>query len=150
MIDKFATVCDVSGCGTRSDEYTSFPACLDCGEDICPTHTQPGTLHEGDGDQRDTVQCVECWAEEHYCAACNEVSSTDLLPNGKPGHEADPICPACAAKRVPCDKCGQYSPALDLHETDRDDMEHGWCQWCCETYQDAIDAAYERASGGDC
>lgn len=36
---KFACKCDQ--CGKRSEEYTSWPACTDCMDDVCPAHWVP-------------------------------------------------------------------------------------------------------------
>ena len=33
---RFATKCD--WCGKRSEEYTSWPHCRECGLDLCPDH----------------------------------------------------------------------------------------------------------------
>ena len=35
---RFATICDYPGCAERSDEYTSFPHCLECMKDFCKKH----------------------------------------------------------------------------------------------------------------
>ncbi len=54
-IVRFATVCV---CGKRSDEYTSWPTCHDCGEYICPNCQKPGTDTE---DERNEALCkVKC------------------------------------------------------------------------------------------
>jgi hypothetical protein len=56
MMVRFATLCD--RCKARSDEYTSWPHCRECGEDRCPGCYVPGTLREDDG--RNTVLCEPC------------------------------------------------------------------------------------------
>lgn len=57
---RFAITCDVNGCITRSDEYTSLPNCIVCGGHTCPQHQLPNSLVEGDGETHSTCVCVEC------------------------------------------------------------------------------------------
>ena len=38
---KFATICV---CGKRSEEYTSWAECVDCGDYICPDCQEPDTF----------------------------------------------------------------------------------------------------------
>lgn len=71
MMVRFATTCDVvatpdgtnAPCGNRSPEYTQWPDCAYCGDHTCPTHMQPGTLDEGDGERNDRCVCTTCFAE---------------------------------------------------------------------------------------
>ena len=58
---RFATTCD--RCHERSEEYTAWPYCRDCLEDICPDCAEPGSLIEADLDQPATVQCRRCLRE---------------------------------------------------------------------------------------
>ena len=63
VIVKFATLCDRKGpdgltCGARSDEYTTWPTCTDCGEDFCLKH---GVVTiEADVDQPERGLCEAC------------------------------------------------------------------------------------------
>lgn len=59
---RFATTCD--RCTARSEEYTAWPSCRECLDDICDACAQAGTLHEGDGEGPDTVLCAACAALE--------------------------------------------------------------------------------------
>jgi len=59
MTVRFATTCDAPGCTARSAEYTAFPSCRECLEDICPAHAAPGSLDES-VDGRPTVLCLAC------------------------------------------------------------------------------------------
>lgn len=64
MMVKFATTCDIPGCAARSAEYTAWPSCRDCGEDICPAHQQTGSKTEADEEHAETCLCVLCPKEE--------------------------------------------------------------------------------------
>lgn len=57
---RFANLCDCRDCGARSEEYQMWPVCRECGQDICPTHMAQGSFHEGDGETRSSVVCIEC------------------------------------------------------------------------------------------
>ncbi len=61
MMVRFATTCD--RCKARSDEYTAWPSCRECGDDICPGCAVDGTLDYGDGERGDRVLCRQCAAE---------------------------------------------------------------------------------------
>lgn len=71
MMVRFATKCDHQEpgghpdvhCNRRSPEYTMWPTCSECGDDVCPDHMAPGSLDEGDGDRRDWCLCITCAAE---------------------------------------------------------------------------------------
>lgn len=54
----FATKCDQ--CGQRSEEYTAWPSCSNCQDDICPACMAPGTLDPGDGERSDRCLCLIC------------------------------------------------------------------------------------------
>jgi hypothetical protein len=56
MMVKFATLCD--RCGARSEEYSAWPHCADCFEDICPNCDRPEKRTE---DERGLTQCYGCW-----------------------------------------------------------------------------------------
>jgi hypothetical protein len=55
---RFATLCDAEDCLRRSEEYSSWPTCRECGADVCPQHADPSSLHESDG--KETVVCLTC------------------------------------------------------------------------------------------
>lgn len=59
---KFATTCDV--CGDRSEEYTQWPSCRECGLHICPQHYKAETVKGPDVDTPVTCVCHSCAAEE--------------------------------------------------------------------------------------
>lgn len=61
---KFATVCDKPNCKNRSEEYTGYPTCRDCQEEVCPAHMVPGSLNSFDGTNGYTCLCVECGKAE--------------------------------------------------------------------------------------
>lgn len=60
MTVRFATTCDVGPCRVRSAEYSSWPACRECGADCCPDHEAAGTRQDADLDQPATCLCVDC------------------------------------------------------------------------------------------
>lgn len=65
MLTRFADLCD--GCGDRSEEYTTWPTCRECGVSVCPDCSSPHTLESDDG--RESVICRPCtvrdpWADE--------------------------------------------------------------------------------------
>lgn len=55
---RFATTCD--RCGKRSEEYTAWPGCRECGQDICGDCTEPGTLIEAELDTPARCLCRAC------------------------------------------------------------------------------------------
>jgi NMD protein affecting ribosome stability and mRNA decay len=57
----FATLCD--RCGRRSEEYTSWPSCRDCLDDICP---DCDVASERTEDEAHSTQCRGCAAEEAH------------------------------------------------------------------------------------
>ena len=58
VIVRFATVCD--RCNKRSEEYSTFPSCRECLEDICPDCDIPS---ERSGDERNKTLCRKCSTE---------------------------------------------------------------------------------------
>jgi hypothetical protein len=60
---KFAMLCDVDGCKKRSPEYTPWPSCTECGSDVCPEHTAPGS-EDDDGEGHYSVTCTTCKGKE--------------------------------------------------------------------------------------
>jgi len=57
---KFATICDVPDCGSRSPEYQAWPCCSECLRDLCPDHQVPGSFDE---ESRIAV-CHDCMNRE--------------------------------------------------------------------------------------
>lgn len=78
---KFATTCDViasltprpperpiiNRCGKRSAEYTAWPSCRECGDQVCPDCTEPKSWEErnvtfegGVDAPIETVVCKPC------------------------------------------------------------------------------------------
>jgi hypothetical protein len=55
---RFATTCD--SCGKRSEEYFSWPACRECGDDICSECDVPNCRDEEIG----KTWCKACAEEE--------------------------------------------------------------------------------------
>lgn len=58
MIVRFAAKCDT--CGARSEEYTAWPTCRECNNDVCLDCAEPGTLIEADVGSPETVLCRQC------------------------------------------------------------------------------------------
>jgi hypothetical protein len=60
---RFATVCDKPGCTARSEEYTAWPSCEDCGDETCAAHMARITV-EADGaidkPQPEMCLCLPC------------------------------------------------------------------------------------------
>ena len=52
---RFATLCDK--CKRRSEEYTSWPRCTECGDDICSNCDCPLARSE---DERHETLCTDC------------------------------------------------------------------------------------------
>lgn len=57
---RFATTCD--RCTARSEEYSAWPSCRECMDDICPDCAEPGSLMEADLDCPAKVTCRACAA----------------------------------------------------------------------------------------
>ena len=57
MIVRFATLCDK--CGQRSDEYTAWPTCRECMEDVCHACYVTGSASE---DENNRATCKSCAA----------------------------------------------------------------------------------------
>lgn len=55
VVVKFATLCDK--CKKRSEEYTSFPSCKDCQQDICPDCDIKSERSE---DEKNLTLCHDC------------------------------------------------------------------------------------------
>ncbi len=51
----FAQLCD--HCGARSEEYSCWPTCRECGEDVCPDCIVPGSASD---DERHEATCKRC------------------------------------------------------------------------------------------
>ena len=58
MIRPFATICD--RCGRRSEEYSAWPTCIECLDDICPNCDVAAERTE---DERNRTCCRVCHAE---------------------------------------------------------------------------------------
>jgi len=56
---KFATLCDQ--CGKRSEEYTAWPSCEGCGDEVCDDCGR--VTKTGDGDRPDKAICKKCEKE---------------------------------------------------------------------------------------
>jgi hypothetical protein len=54
-IVRFATLCDK--CGRRSEEYTAWPSCRECLEDVCPNCYVTGSASE---DENNRATCKSC------------------------------------------------------------------------------------------
>lgn len=50
----FASICDF--CGTRGEEYSAYPRCRVCDQDVCPDCSVPGATDEETG----KTLCWEC------------------------------------------------------------------------------------------
>lgn len=58
MMVRFATTCDVNGCGCRSEEFSSWPRCRECSRHVCPKHQVPGSDTQ---DERNEALCASCY-----------------------------------------------------------------------------------------
>ena len=56
---RFATLCDVPGCGARSPEYAGWAYCRECLEDVCDAHIVPGSRDDESG----RALCLKCERE---------------------------------------------------------------------------------------
>jgi hypothetical protein len=80
MMVRFASTCDHENndgttcdgkrgygvnepCGKRSDEYSAWPRCRDCGDHCCPEHQKPGSKTDADLDTQETCLCLLCFDE---------------------------------------------------------------------------------------
>ena len=68
---RFATVCDC--CGARSEEYTSWPTCDLCGEDVCPKCS----INPSE-DERNLATCCRCLALTTPCR-CQVLTALEEL-----------------------------------------------------------------------
>ena len=66
-LHRFHTACD--RCRQPSEEYSAWPSCRDCGDDICPDCRAPRSLVTGDGDGRDTCRCQSCAEQDEWTEA---------------------------------------------------------------------------------
>lgn len=64
---RFSNVCDVPHCNRHSEEYTRWPTCRDCLQDVCPDHYTPESYDAGEG--RPTAICLSCAAEAEAAVA---------------------------------------------------------------------------------
>lgn len=55
---RFASLCDK--CAVRSEEYTAWPTCRECGDHVCPRCYEVWTYTSSDGDGPDTCLCKRC------------------------------------------------------------------------------------------
>lgn len=55
---RFASICDK--CHSRSDEYTEWPSCKDCGEHVCVLCDIDSERTE---DERHKTLCMDCRQE---------------------------------------------------------------------------------------
>jgi len=62
---RFATKCDFPGCAARSEEYTHFPHCSECGNDVCSRHRVEETVDP----ETNRCLCNECRDERDSEAA---------------------------------------------------------------------------------
>jgi hypothetical protein len=67
MIVKFAELCDT--CGRRSEEYTTWLTCRDCGEDVC--YMCGHDIIAPDMDKGSAV-CPDCYHASSTWCLCNE------------------------------------------------------------------------------
>lgn len=59
-IVRFATVCDK--CGARSIEYSHYPICRDCGDDVCSACDVPSArVTQDDWRSQDRTTCCDCF-----------------------------------------------------------------------------------------
>ncbi len=58
---RFAQICDASDCGRRSEEYTRWAECRECGRDLCPAH------YDSDAYDPETNKCI--------CNDCNAMDA---------------------------------------------------------------------------
>jgi hypothetical protein len=54
---RFCSACDV--CGAASSEYSAFPTCIYCGDEVCIVHCAPGSADDETG----RCVCIACEAE---------------------------------------------------------------------------------------
>lgn len=79
---RFASTCDHPGCGVRSEEYTEWPECRDCGNHCCPQHATAMQDHsrdvEGTGQNEGmgmhAIEWVDC-----LCFACAGYAAREEL-----------------------------------------------------------------------
>jgi hypothetical protein len=62
MIVPFAKLCD--RCRKRSEEFSCWPTCRECGDDICPACAVPGSITDPDLDTPSCCLCFACREEE--------------------------------------------------------------------------------------
>lgn len=72
---RFASLCD--DCNMRSEEYTRWNNCRDCGHDICPSCAVPGTLKEVDRDWEGEEGIEAIHYETVLCKACQKVGEAE-------------------------------------------------------------------------
>jgi hypothetical protein len=75
MTVRFATLCDT--CGARSEEYTTWPSCLECQQDCCPDCYKPGSKTDADVDAPERCLCLTC-----DCPECGGDGHIDVSSDG--------------------------------------------------------------------
>lgn len=72
---RFACICD--RCKKRSEEYTAWPSCRECLDDICEDCLVTGTKTDADVDQPETCLCADCCAMATVCSECGRADGHD-------------------------------------------------------------------------
>lgn len=94
-IVRFATLCDKAECGKRSEEYTSWPTCRQCQDDVCKECQVPGSDTE---DERNEALCkacdpactTDCYCE-HNCRCCMDSDCPRHGVDGPFAHQVFPM-----------------------------------------------------------
>ena len=110
---RFASICDIPGCGARSEEYSSWPVCGECNRDICPVHQVPGTLEQDEGVNR--ALCHDCKEGVHPLTDTPQIDLSQVPDRDIRAEFIRRIRPPTGAnkKLAPCTGCGEM---LGAHE----------------------------------
>ncbi len=71
---KFACICDK--CDARGPEYTMFPHCRECGDQVCPACDIEGERDEETG----KTLCKSCAPEEFSCPIHGRLGGINYCP----------------------------------------------------------------------
>lgn len=117
---RFATLCNF--CCARSEEYTAFPECWDCGRHVCPTCSPEGKIEGGDGEPLNT-QCPLCLREEKAQEKWNKIREDTDEEASRAERERHELL------LWPCCGCGQWRRLDQLRDDDGK-----WCRDCAGDY----------------
>jgi hypothetical protein len=122
---RFAQTCDVPTptgvCGQRSEEYTTWATCRECGNDVCEAHEAPDSRQEREvvdeygnvRGMRYTCICPECTPRQWTCPVAK--TQPDGAPHTIIGCGTTFMAVPDAEGLVDCPNCGiWFNPTKEV------------------------------------